>query len=70
MQLRYRGERCKYRFRLDGRAGGVGNLRARGKLSPNHRRLRVIGGTHEFSGVAGKIGVSRTRNKIHFHLKR
>src|SRR6476661_1582893 len=60
------GERCKYHFRLNGRAGGFGNLRARGKLSPHDRHLKVIGGTRDFNGIAGKVGVSRTRNKIHF----
>ncbi len=64
------GERCRYHFHFNGRVGGFGNLKANGKLTPHHRRLNVVGGTHDFNKVAGRIRVSRWTKKIHFDLTR
>jgi hypothetical protein len=64
------GERCRYRFRLNGRVGSFGSITAKGTLAPHDRHIRVRTGTHDFKGVTGKVFVSRKTKKIDFDLKR
>jgi hypothetical protein len=65
--------RCRVLAHLNGDIGGFGNLRIAGNLGNGDHRVSVVGGTHDFNGVAGKVIVhspnSRT-TKLRFALVR
>lgn len=47
--------RCRAVAHLNGEIGGFGDIRVRGHITRHHHRLNVVGGTHDFNGVAGKM---------------
>ena len=57
--------RCRAVAHLNGEIGGFGNIRVSGDIRPPHgnRRLNVVGGTHDFNGVAGKLLVRSLHQK-------
>ena len=54
--------RCRGTYHLNGEIGGFGDIKVRGNLRPHDNRLNVVGGSGDFSGVAGKL-VFRYLNK-------
>lgn len=61
--------KCHYRFHLNGKIGGFGDIKAQGDLDPGPEdKLPVIGGSDDFNGVAGKV-IAHGR-KWHFDLVR
>ncbi len=66
-ELRHR-LRCHFVFRLNGRIGGRGHIKARGGLSHRDNKVHVVGGSGGFNGVAGKLFVHP--NHLHFDLTR
>lgn len=60
--------KCHGLIHLNGKIGGVGNIRVKGDLHRGDNRLVVLGGTRQFNGVAGKLTVQRGR--LHFDLVR
>ena len=64
---------CRARVRLNGKIGGFGNLLIRGDIERHDNRLNVVGGTHDFNGVAGKVlfhDLNRNTQRLHFDLTR
>lgn len=47
--------KCRARVHLNGRIGGKGYIRVKGVLRHKDKYLRVIGGSRQFNGVAGKM---------------
>ncbi len=67
--------RCRAVAHLNGEIGGFGNIRVSGDIRPpRDNRLNVVGGTHDFNGVAGKLLVRSLHQKhtsrLHFALTR
>jgi hypothetical protein len=65
--------RCRARIHLNGEIGGFGDIRVTGNLRPHDNRLNVVGGTHDFNGVAGKLLFSyihQRPSRVHFDLVR
>ena len=68
--------RCRAVAHLNGEIGGFGNIRVSGDIRPPHgnRRLNVVGGTHDFNGVAGKLLVhslhAKNTSRLEFVLTR
>jgi hypothetical protein len=68
--------RCRALAHFNGQIGGFGNIRVSGDIRPPHgnRRLNVVGGTHDFTGVAGKVLVrslhQKNTNRLIFRLTR
>ena len=65
--------RCRAHVHLNGKMGGFGNIRARGKIGPNDNQLKVFRGTDDFHGVAGKVlfhDLNRNTQRLHFDLRR
>jgi hypothetical protein len=68
--------RCRALARLNGQIGGFGSIRVSGDIRPPHgnRRLNVVSGTHDFTGVAGKVIVRslhhRNTSRLVFALTR
>ena len=60
--------RCRATVNFNGEVGGFGSLRVNGNIGPGDDRLNVLGGTGDFSGVAGKV--TTHRNLLHFDLVR
>jgi hypothetical protein len=80
VDLKFKPKIKKLRVRalvhLNGEIGGFGNIRVSGDIRPPHgnRRLNVVGGTHDFTGVAGKLLVhslhAKNTNRLVFTLTR
>ena len=47
--------KCRVLIHLNGEIGGFGNIGASGNLGRHDDRVNVVGGTHDFNGVAGKM---------------
>ena len=47
--------KCRALVHLNGRIGGKGYIRAKGVLHHKDKYLRVVGGSRQFNGVAGKM---------------
>jgi len=47
--------KCHAFIHLNGKIGGKGAIRVRGDIQRNDDRLRVLGGSRQFKGVAGKM---------------
>jgi hypothetical protein len=47
--------RCRATIFLNGEVGGVGAIQVNGNVGEGDNRLNVVGGTGDFSGVAGKM---------------
>lgn len=65
--------RCRAVAHLNGEIGGFGDIRVRGHITRHHHRLNVVGGTHDFNGVAGKMKIAdfnKRVSKLHFDLVR
>ena len=65
--------RCRALAHLNGDIGGFGDIRVRGTLGHHDNRLNVVGGTHDFRGVAGKVTVHTIHgntDRLHFALVR
>lgn len=66
--------RCRAVVHLNGEIGGFGNIRVKGDVTRNDKRLNVVGGTGQFDGVAGKMKLHGTRvrsvDRLHFDLTR
>jgi hypothetical protein len=63
--------RCRALAHLNGQIGGFGNIRVSGDIRPPHgnRRLNVVSGTHDFTGVAGKVLVRNLHEKNSSRLR-
>jgi len=59
----------RLRFHLSGLIGGFGSIRVHGNFGGHDRRLRVVGGNHDFNGVVGHVDFG-DRGLAHFVLKR
>jgi hypothetical protein len=65
--------RCHSLIHLNGEIGGFGTILVRGDLERHDNRLNVVGGTHNFDGVAGKEivhSLSERTQRLHFDLIR
>ena len=65
--------KCQGLIHLNGKIGGFGNISVRGNIGPQDNRLNVVGGTHDFNGVAGKMLIhtlDRDTQRLHFDLTR
>jgi hypothetical protein len=65
--------KCRAHIRLDGKIGGFGNIRVRGRIGPDDNRLNVVQGTHDFNGVAGKMlfhDLNMNTQRFHFDFVR
>jgi hypothetical protein len=60
--------KCKAVIHLNGEVGGFGFLRVNGNIGRGDSRLNVLGGTDDFTGVAGKVLAHG--KKLHFDLVR
>ena len=47
--------RCHALVHLNGEVGGFGNIQVSGDFGGHDNRLNVVGGTHDFNGIAGKM---------------
>jgi hypothetical protein len=47
--------KCRVLVHLNGRIGGKGDIRAKGTFFHKDKYIRVVGGTRQFNGVAGKV---------------
>jgi hypothetical protein len=47
--------KCSVLLHLNGRFGGKGYIRAKGTLRHGDKYVRVVGGTRQFNGVAGRM---------------
>jgi hypothetical protein len=64
---------CHGLVHLNGDIGGFGNIKVRGTIGGRDNRSEVLGGTHDFKGVAGKmltLDRGGTVTKFHFDLVR
>jgi hypothetical protein len=71
--LSHHAARCHGIVHLNGEIGGFGDIAFRGNIREDDNRLNVVGGSHDFDGVAGKILLhNRTRRitGLHFDLVR
>jgi hypothetical protein len=66
--------KCRALAHLNGEIGGFGNIRVSGGVGRHDNRLNVVGGTHDFDGVAGKVLVRSLHEQhaswLHFALTR
>ena len=67
--------RCRGTFHLNGEIGGFGDIKYGGDFGPGDTRLNVVGGSGDFTGVAGKqlfqsLNRSGTQSLDHFALVR
>jgi hypothetical protein len=60
--------KCHWRFHLNGKIGGFGEIKVKGDLDRGADHLVVIGGSDDFNGVAGKVTFHG--KKSHFDLVR
>jgi hypothetical protein len=64
---------CELTVHLNGQIGGFGSINVKGKLGPHDHRVSVVGGSHDFRGVTGKLidsTVHRHGPDLHIYLKR
>jgi hypothetical protein len=72
-RLRHNVGRCRAVVHLNGKIGGSGDLKIRGQIRTHDNRLIVIGGSHDFNGVAGKVllhNLNRRTTALRFALVR
>jgi hypothetical protein len=72
-KIRHHSVTCHATVHLNGEIGGFGDIAVRGDLERHDNRLNVVGGTHDFNGVAGKMlihTVNRRVDRLHFDLVR
>ena len=73
-KFRHHRIKCRVLVHLNGEIGGFGNISAAGDISRHDHRVNVVGGTHDFNGVAGKVIVQslhqRNTDRLHFSLTR
>jgi hypothetical protein len=66
--------RCHATVHLNGDIGGFGDINVSGDISRHDNRLNVVGGTHDFTAVAGKLLVrtlhEKNTNRLRFALTR
>jgi len=67
--------KCHGLIHLNGKIGGLGDIRVRGDLGQGEKHLVVLGGSRQFDGVAGKVTVHNTTkpglsSRYHFDLVR
>lgn len=63
--------KCRAVAHFNGEIGGFGINRVKGNLGPHDDRLKVVGGTRDFNGVAGKMlldPLGGNKNRLHFDL--
>lgn len=60
--------KCHAFIHLNGKIGGIGAIRVRGDIKHNDDHLRVLGGSRQFNGVAGKL--TRKGSRLLFDLVR
>jgi hypothetical protein len=56
--------RCRATVHLNGDIGGFGDIKVSGDLGRHDHRVNVVGGTHDFVGVAGKMKIHSVTRKI------
>lgn len=70
----HRGKlKCHAIAHFNGGVGGFGDIAVSGNIGRHDRRLNVVGGSHNFNGVAGKVlihTVSRNITRLRFDLVR
>jgi hypothetical protein len=73
-KFRHHAIKCRVLVHLNGEIGGFGNISAAGDIARHDRRVNVVGGTHDFNGVAGKVIVrslhQKNTNRLIFTLTR
>jgi hypothetical protein len=72
-RFRHGRSKCHALLHFNGEIGGFGDISVRGDFERHDRRLNVVGGTHDFNGVAGKMllyPVNRRIDRLHFDLVR
>jgi hypothetical protein len=65
--------KCRALIHLNGELGGFGNIGVSGNLGRHDNRVNVVGGTHDFNGVAGKMLLHHLHgntDRLHFDLVR
>ncbi len=65
--------RCRATVHLNGDIGGFGDISVRGDLGRHDNRVNVVGGTHDFNGIAGKLKVRQLHgntDRLRFALVR
>jgi hypothetical protein len=65
--------KCRGIIHLNGEIGGFGNIAISGDIGRHDSRVNVVGGSHDFNGVAGKLllhNVNRRTAALHFDLVR
>ena len=46
--------RCRATYHLNGKIGGLGDIKTKGNIRSADNRVNVVGGSGDFNGVAGK----------------
>jgi hypothetical protein len=74
-KIRPHAVRCRGTYHLNGEIGGFGDIKVRGNIRRGDNRLKVVGGSGDFNGVAGKfvfrnLNRSGTRSMDKFDLVR
>jgi hypothetical protein len=50
-------------IRLNGKIGGIGQIRVKGDIEHGDSRLHMYGGTRQFNGVSGTVAMPVSKHK-------